>query len=59
MFTLIDFILNIMTNISSKLCVFDNLFLFNGKVYKQTDGVAIGNSLGPILHGALGRRIHS
>ena len=32
-----------------ELCVCDNLFLFNGKVYKQTDGVAMGNSLGPLL----------
>ena len=32
-----------------ELCVCDNFFLFNGKVYKQIDGVAMGNSLGPIL----------
>ena len=32
-----------------ELCVCDNLFVFNGKVYAQTDGVAMGNSIGPIL----------
>ena len=32
-----------------ELCVSDNLILFNGKVFKQTDGVAMGNSLGPVL----------
>ena len=32
-----------------KLCVCDNTFVFNGKVYQQIDGVAMGSSLGPIL----------
>ena len=32
-----------------KLCVCDNTFVFNGKIYKQTDGVAMGSSLGPLL----------
>ena len=32
-----------------ELCVCDNTFLFNGKVYKQIDGVAMGSSLGPLL----------
>ena len=31
------------------LCVCDNTFVFNGKVYSQTDGVAMGSSLGPVL----------
>ena len=31
------------------LCVVNNTFLFNGKVYQQSDGVAMGSSLGPIL----------
>ena len=31
------------------LCVCDNTFVFNGKVYCQTDGVAMGSSLGPVL----------
>ena len=30
-----------------ELCVCDKTFLFNGKVYKQIDGVAMGSSLGP------------
>ena len=29
-----------------ELCVCDNLFLFNGKVFKQTDGVAMGELVG-------------
>ena len=32
-----------------ELCVCENLFVFDGKVYAQVDGVAMGNSLGPIL----------
>ena len=32
-----------------ELCVKDNVFVFNGKVYSQIDGVAMGNRLGPIL----------
>ena len=32
-----------------RLCVTDNSFVFDGKVYTQIDGVAMGNSLGPIL----------
>ena len=32
-----------------ELCVQDNVFVFNGEVYYQHDGVAMGNSLGPIL----------
>ena len=32
-----------------EMCVCQNLFLFNGKIYKQVDGVAMGNSLGPVL----------
>ena len=32
-----------------QLCVKDNIFVFNNTVYYQTDGVAMGNSLGPIL----------
>ena len=32
-----------------ELCVKDSLFVFNGRVYYQKDGVAMGNSLGPIL----------
>ena len=32
-----------------ELCVQDNIFVFNGRVYCQTDGVAMGNALGPIL----------
>ena len=31
------------------LCVCDNTFVFNGKVYSQIDGVAMGSSLGPVL----------
>ena len=31
------------------LCVCDNTFIFNGKVYSQIDGVAMGSSLGPVL----------
>ena len=27
----------------------DNTFVFDGKVYEQTDGVAMGSSLGPVL----------
>ena len=32
-----------------RICVSDNTFVFDGTVYTQTDGVAMGNSLGPIL----------
>ena len=32
-----------------ELCVQDNVFVFNGRVYYHVDGVAMGNSLGPIL----------
>ena len=32
-----------------KLAVLDTDFLFNGKHYKQTDGVAMGSPLGPVL----------
>ena len=32
-----------------KLCVCDNTFVFNNKVYQQIDGVAMGRSLGPVL----------
>ena len=32
-----------------KLCVVNNTFVFNGKVYEQQDGVAMGTSLGPTL----------
>ena len=32
-----------------ELCVQDNTFVFNGRVYYQIDGVAMGNALGPIL----------
>ena len=32
-----------------KLCVKDNVFVFQGCVYYQVDGVAMGNALGPIL----------
>ena len=32
-----------------KLCVVNNTFVFNGKVYEQHDGVAMGTSLGPTL----------
>ena len=31
------------------LCVCDNTFVFNGKVYSQTDGVAMGSSLGSVM----------
>lgn len=31
------------------LCVCENTFVFNGKVYSQVDGVAMGSSLGPVL----------
>ena len=31
------------------MCVCDNTFVFNGKVYEQIDGVAMGSSLGPVL----------
>ena len=30
-------------------CVCNNTFIFNGKVYEQKDGVAMGSSLGPVL----------
>ena len=32
-----------------KLAVLDTDFLLNGKHYKQTDGVAMGSPLGPVL----------
>ena len=32
-----------------ELCVCNNTFVFDGTVYVQTDGVAMGNSLGPVL----------
>ena len=32
-----------------RLCVCNNTFLFDGKVYEQFDGVAMRSSLGPIL----------
>ena len=32
-----------------KLVLKENHFLFNGKIYNQIDGVAMGSSLGPIL----------
>ena len=31
------------------LCVCDNTFVFNNKVYNQIDGVAMESSLGPVL----------
>ena len=31
------------------LCVANNTFIFDGKIYQQHDGVAMGSSLGPIL----------
>ena len=31
------------------LCVCNNTFVFNNKVYNQIDGVAMGSSLGPVL----------
>ena len=31
------------------LCVCNNTFVFDGKVYEQIDGVAMGSSLGPVL----------
>ena len=31
-----------------ELCVCDNTFVFNGKVWKQVDGVAMGSSLSPL-----------
>ena len=30
-------------------CVCNNTFVFDGKVYEQIDGVAMGSSLGPVL----------
>ena len=30
-----------------ELAVLDTYFIFNGKVYKQTDGMAMGSPLGP------------
>ena len=30
----------------------DQLFTFNGQLYEQTDGVAIGSPLGPLLANA-------
>ena len=32
-----------------KLCVCENTFVLNGKIYQQIDGVAMGSSLGPLL----------
>ena len=32
-----------------KLCDCDNTFVFNGKIYQQTDGVAMGSGLRPLL----------
>ena len=32
-----------------ELCVCNNTFVFNGKVFKQVDDVAMGSSLGPLL----------
>ena len=32
-----------------ELCLRDNIFVFNNTVYKQVDGVAMGNSLGPVI----------
>ena len=32
-----------------ELCVCNNTFVFNGRVYEQIDGVAMGSSLGPLL----------
>ena len=32
-----------------QLCVCNTKFLFNGKVYKKIDGLAMGSSLGPLL----------
>ena len=37
---------NVFRNLLS-ICVKDNLFIFNGDLYKQTDGVAMGCPLGP------------
>ena len=31
------------------LCVCNNTFVFDGKVYEQIDGVAMGSSWGPVL----------
>ena len=38
---------NNMMNQRAFLC--DNTFVFNGKIYSQIDGVAMGSSLGPVL----------
>ena len=32
-----------------RLAVLDNIFIFNGDLYKQIDGVAMGSPLGPTL----------
>ena len=32
-----------------ELCVTQTLFIFNGQVYKQIDGVSMGSPLGPVL----------
>ena len=32
-----------------ELCVCNNTFVFNGRVYEQIDGVEMGSSLGPLL----------
>ena len=32
-----------------ELCTKDNIFLFNGLLYQQIDGVAMGSPLGPLL----------
>ena len=32
-----------------KFAVKENHFLFDGKVFNQTDGVAMGSPLGPVL----------
>ena len=35
------------------MCTKDNIFLFNGLLYQQIDGVAMGSPLGPLLANVL------
>jgi len=44
----IDFDIDLLIDLL-RLCVCDVQFLFNGAYYRQTDGVAMGSPLGPIL----------
>ena len=40
-----------------EICVLNVQFIFNGKYYRQIDGVAVGSPLGPVLLDTLRHRV--